>query len=364
MNTMTTGSRPQSAYFWLTLAPIFWGGNFVAGHYLGQSLSAPMTNLLRWLIALCILGPFLGPMLIAHRREVVRNAPRLIVLGALGVAGFNTVLYEGLAHANVSIAAIAFAATPVLIAVLAAALERQLPTPRLAAATLISLAGMVMAQSDALSQGVSPRGVAFVLAAAVIWAVYSVALRRQTMDAPAGAAFFAQIIAGTVLSVPIVWLSDGLVRPRVSLAEATALLYLGVFAAALAFWLWQRGVAAVGPAQAGVFMNIVPIASLTFGWALLGEALSAREIAAFLVVLSGVALATIPRLPSRTIRRGAIAALILLAPTKAATPGFLGSEWTSSDRSHLMPICMILSSSGPGSNSLSAGCMSSQPSPG
>ncbi|MEM9032737.1 MAG: DMT family transporter, partial [Pseudomonadota bacterium] len=190
---------PLNVAFCLILAPVFWGGNFVAGHFLGTALSGPTINLVRWLVALVVLVPLFLPAMMRHWAQVRASWLRLACLGALGVAGFNTVLYEGLRLASVSVAAIAFAVTPLIITVLATVLDRRIPPKRLIVGALIALLGMLAVQADALRAGVAPGGVALVLLAALIWAVYSVALRRGTGALPPGPGFLGQVLFGTML---------------------------------------------------------------------------------------------------------------------------------------------------------------------
>ena len=314
---------PPHIYLCLILAPVLWGGNFVAGQFLGSSLSGATTNLLRWLVALVVLLPILAPALIRHRAGLMTEMPRLLGLAALGVAGFNTVLYEGLRLASVSIAAIAFAVTPLMITGLATLLDRRPPSPRLVLGAVVAFAGMLTAQADALQSGAAPLGIALVFLAAVIWTVYSVALRRGSGALPPGPAFLMQVVFGTLMLVPLALL---LHRPG-EIAGLTApawaaILYLGLFAAALAFFLWQQAVAAAGPAMAGVFMNLVPIASLALGWVILAEPLSARETVAFTVVLLGVAISALPEPLYRA--RVSPRALISIAVILTAAPSRIG----------------------------------------
>ncbi|MEO0917008.1 MAG: DMT family transporter, partial [Pseudomonadota bacterium] len=107
--------------------------------------------------------------------------------------------------------------------------------------------------------------------------------------------------------------------PPLRASEAAALAYLGLGAAALAFWLWQQGISALGPARAGPFMNIVPISSLALGWLLLGTPVNGLEIAAFAVVLLGVALSNAPRAWIAPVLspRVALCLAIVLMPSQA-----------------------------------------------
>ena len=60
-------------------------------------------------------------------------------------------------------------------------------------------------------------------------------------------------------------------------------------------WLWMTGLARVPASQAGVFAVLLPVSAALTGVFALGENLSDVQLAAFVVALSGVMLATWPR---------------------------------------------------------------------
>ena len=59
-------------------------------------------------------------------------------------------------------------------------------------------------------------------------------------------------------------------------------------------WLWMRGLRHVPAPQAGVFTVMLPVSSALVGVLLLGEAFGASHVAALVLALAGVLLATWP----------------------------------------------------------------------
>jgi drug/metabolite transporter (DMT)-like permease len=74
-------------------------------------------------------------------------------------------------------------------------------------------------------------------------------------------------------------------------------LYLGGFTSVVAYILWNRGVRAVGPARAGVYLHLIPILGAGMAVAFLGETLHAYHVVGLALILGGVALATRGRRP-------------------------------------------------------------------
>lgn len=53
--------------------------------------------------------------------------------------------------------------------------------------------------------------------------------------------------------------------------------YLGVVASALAYWLWDNGVAAIGPTATSQYSCLMPLFAAILGWSILGESLSFEQ---------------------------------------------------------------------------------------
>ena len=66
--------------------------------------------------------------------------------------------------------------------------------------------------------------------------------------------------------------------------------YIALFASAIAFLLWSRGVSQLGPARAGQFVHLMPIFGVVLAFAVLGEVPGRAQIIGALLVLSGIAL--------------------------------------------------------------------------
>lgn len=281
--------------FSLVLAPTMWGGNFVVGGFIANDLPGHWINFLRWVIALAVILPFCWGSVWENRHTLTRYWRGLTLMAFLGVTLFNAVLYFALQSASVSIAAVAFAVTPLLTAGLEAIIKRRIPSPYLIAGGMVALVGILLAQWEALQSGTPVGGIALVLLAAAIWSAYCVSLKYCAPPVPGPANFASQIVIGIAMLVPALIYSESLQVGSIGERELLGLAYLGVFAAAIAFWLWQQAIADVGPTRASLFMNVVPISSIMIGMILFGTPIAAVEILAFFLVFTGIFVASRPR---------------------------------------------------------------------
>ncbi|HSX88875.1 MAG TPA: DMT family transporter, partial [Pseudomonas sp.] len=88
-----TSSRTLAA-LGLLLAVLCWAGNALVARAFAGEIPPFALSFWRWMLALALLLPFAALPLWRHRAAVRRAGWRLLVLGALGIAGYNSLLYS------------------------------------------------------------------------------------------------------------------------------------------------------------------------------------------------------------------------------------------------------------------------------
>ena len=154
----------------------------------------------------------------------------------------------------------------------------------------VAMAGMGLILFEGRHFELRLRGDLLALAAATVFALYSVLLKR----APEGytpmlitrKSFFYGIL------LMLVWQlmrgeqlhTEALKIPAV----AANLVFLGLFASGLAFFLWQRGIELIGPVNAGNYIYLVPLLTAVTGVVVLNEKLTGMMIAGGALILLGL----------------------------------------------------------------------------
>jgi len=282
-------------YAALALTTLLWSSNFVIGRAIRDDVSPSTLNFLRWAIALLILVPVTLRDLRAHRAALVRHWKLIALLGLTGIAAFQTLTYYALTKTTALNTILLLSLAPLLIVALSWLTLGERVTrgqafglvASLAGATVLILRGDITALVDLHFNA----GDLWMLLAVLIWAVYSVLLKRRPAAVPPLALHTASVAAGTLAMLPLFgWQAfDGSGLP--SRVEAwLAIGFVAVFSSALAHGLWVRSVATIGPNRAGVFIHLMPL----FGGALaiffLGEQLAGYHAIGAALVLGGVAL--------------------------------------------------------------------------
>lgn len=286
-------------YLKLVLTTAFWGGTFIAGRHVAQQMPHFLAASGRFLIALVPLFLFTltvgGGLGRLNRRQLVGT----VLLGATGVFTYNTFFLGGLAYIPASRAALIVALSPIMTMVVMRFIAHEHWTWLRVAGVLMSLAGvsMVITRGDYASafSGAVGRGELYIFIAVAAWVAYTVIGRYTLAGMSAAAATTWSTLWGVLmLMVPAgaELMSPALVRPDAW--SWVAMAYLGVFGTAMAFFWYNQAVAAIGPARATLFTNLVPVFAVVLSVALLGERLVIASLVGGAMVIGGVILANRP----------------------------------------------------------------------
>ena len=281
------------AYLYLSLAALFWSGNFVVGRAVNGRIPPVALAFWRWTAALAILLVVARRPLAAQWRTLARAWPIVVPLGILGVGNFNTLVYLGLTETTATNALLLQSACPALVVAIAAAFGAGRPSPAQVAGIALSLAGVAVILAKgapaALSAVDLSRGDLWVLLAVLSWSVYTLLLARRPKEVDPLALLTALVLVGVLWIAP--WYALEAARGARLRADGTtlaAVAYTAVFASVAAYALWNAGVARVGASRASVFLHLMPACGSLLAIAVLGERFQAFHAAGIALILLGV----------------------------------------------------------------------------
>jgi drug/metabolite transporter (DMT)-like permease len=286
-------SRAALPILALSLAALFWSGNFVVGRALRGQIDPVHLSTLRWIICLVFFLPIVGRKAVAHAGPLRREWKYLLIMGVTGVAGFQTVVYLALETTTAINALLLLAFTPAAILIGTAITGAARPKPVQWIGSLVSLVGVgvLVTRGDwtVLANFAFDRGDLWMMAAVLFWSVYSLLLTRRPADLPGDVSLAGSIVAALLILVPLSLFDQG-AWPAFTPAIVAALLYVGLFASLFAFMLWSYGVGALGPGKAGQFIHLMPVFGAGLATLFLGEVIGAAQIAGAACVLVGIVL--------------------------------------------------------------------------
>ncbi len=278
----------------LSLAALFWSGNFIAGRALRDDIGPIELNFLRWALAGLLFLPLVGGRLVRYRAILRREWRLVVLLAATGVAGFHSMVYQALTATTAVNALLILTLVPVAILIFEAAKGATRPTPRHWTGTALSLAGagVLIAGGGAVGAAgfTANPGDLWMLAAVPVWAAYSLLLRRRPADLPHDVALAASIAIALAMLLPIVLIRAPDATFDFSPRLIGALVYIALPASLAAFLLWSHGVSRLGPARAGQFVHLMPVFGPILAVMLLGETITPRHLGGALCVFAGIVL--------------------------------------------------------------------------
>ena len=273
----------------LLLLAAIWGGSFlfmrVAAPILGPTL------LITWRVALAAI--FLIVIALLQRRAIRMRThwPHYLILGASNSA-LPFLLFAFAAQTlSASLLSILNATAPIFAAAIASIAKRALPAPRVALGLVLGVLGVVvLASFDAVM--LRPGAVVALLAGLGASLSYGLA-STYAKSAPNVDAFsnaLGSMCAATLLVAPAVPFF-----PAHAAADNDVILAvvgLGVVCSGVAYLLYFRLIADLGPASALTVTFLIPVFGVLWGRVFLGEPIGMHTLAGSTIVVVGTALVT------------------------------------------------------------------------
>ena len=108
--------RNKKAYIFLTLATLFWSGNFIVGKAASFFDIPPFTlNFYRWTFAWLILAPFTLKEIYKFKFHILDNLIYILILGITSITLFNSIVYYSLQYTQVISGVLMISTIPVMI---------------------------------------------------------------------------------------------------------------------------------------------------------------------------------------------------------------------------------------------------------
>lgn len=275
----------------LALAPLLWSGNFVLGRALRDEIGALELNVWRWTIALAVLLPFTVRELRSQWGLLRRQGGFVLALGLTGVAVPHTCVYAALQGTTAVNALLLLSLTPLLIVLGARVLSGEALRPGQGLGMMIAMAGAVVlivrGRPAALLAFQFQQGELWMLPAVVAGAAQALLLKRTPPGIGQASLLTASIIAALALMLPLL-LAFGAPALPATARMLAGLGYTGVLASALAFVLWNRGVARIGPGHAAPYLFLMPLYGSILSLLILGEPLQGFQYAGGALLLFGL----------------------------------------------------------------------------
>lgn len=269
---------------------VIWGVNFSVIK-VGLGAFAPFAfNALRFPLAAGLLTAALvgrGRLGLPERADIAR----IVGIGVVGHVAYQLLFIHGMARTRAGNASLLLTTAPVYTAFLSGVLRHERVDRSAWLGITATIAGI------ALVVGSGPGGFSFssatvtgdllILAASMLWAVYTVSARGMVRKyGPLAVTTWVLWVGATLLF--LIGIPDLLRLEAAPPLAWAAIVYAGLLGIGIANLLWYRGVRSIGNTRTSVFQNLVPILAILVAWAWLGEIPTAGQLVGAAIIIGGV----------------------------------------------------------------------------
>lgn len=243
-------------YLLLTLAAMFWGGNYVVGHVLVARADPIIMTEARWAITAILLMTLYFKQVQQCWLMMRKSLGVIFFLSLCGQVLFPLTLYIGLQYTTSLNAAIYMSATPAVVLLLNRMVFNDPISRNNMLGVILSTCGVlylvVKGEIPSLETfSTLNQGDLWTMGSALSWALYCAFLRKKDKSISGNAFVAVSALIGAVLLIPLVCvyvtnIPTLDVAPYFQWDFLTGLAYLVIFPSWLSYLFWNRGISDIG----------------------------------------------------------------------------------------------------------------------
>jgi len=271
---------------------IFTGGTFNASKYAVQYFSAVHIAAWRFGIAAFMMLSILMIRKNLEREVWKQNIGYYILLGIVGVFGFNFFFFLGMKHTEAINGSLIMATNPLVTTILARLILREkivrqqvigMGFALLGVAFVITQGSFLVIQNLAFSKGDF-----YILLGNICWALYGVLGRKFIKNgSPIQTTTYTMTVGA--LAFLIVSLTQKSVVPisEIPLLAWLSILFMAIGMSVLGYLWWNKGIVQIGAAKTSLFFNLVPVVTMLVSF-VEGVIITISQCLGMILVITGV----------------------------------------------------------------------------
>jgi drug/metabolite transporter (DMT)-like permease len=284
-----------------------------------QSLSALLLTVLIWsssfafiklglhevnpyflaLIRAVIAGVFLLGIIVlkgdfkVFKQDLKKYWKKYALLGFVGIALFDIFQNVGISHTFSSLADVLLNTNPLFIVMFSSFFLKENISKDRILGLIMGFIGMCVVMFGGVnfadifkSQGFF--GNVLILLSAITWAIYSILNKRLLNATTPLFLTTSSYLFGALFSLPLLLVSNPEQALTYSNSSWIIILYLGIIASGLTFFLWSFALSKMEASRASIFLFLIPILSIMIGAVFLNENITIYTILGSILVLVGI----------------------------------------------------------------------------
>ena len=265
-----------------------WGLDFIAIEYMMDYVPPAVFTLARLFIGCAVLLPlaFLKNGGVHIRRE---DRLKIFIAGAIGMAVYFTVENLGTGLTSASFSSLIMAVVPVFGMIGDRLAFGTRITPVKVICILASILGVYILVSGE-PMGFSWIGVAAMLAAAVVWAVFILYTKPLFERYDLTTLLTGLLISGLIAEIPIAAVGQAVTRAQILVTPTGILITVLTSLICLVFgeYCYVYAIGRLSPTVTSAFENVLPVTTVAFSFFLFGKTLTGSQMLGGLIIMASV----------------------------------------------------------------------------
>lgn len=283
----------MKAYILLVLTAVFYAGNLIVGKPVTAEIPPITLSFFRYFIAALILLPIGYREWKENRALWKKEWKAIFILSVTGLVLFNIFVYLALNFTTSINAGIVEGTGPIFTLLLTFLVLGDRFTKKQMLGVFISLFGIFFVITNGSLEVISNlqfnSGDLIMLLAMVSWAFYSIFIKKHMWKFPTYGSLLVMSIIALVIFLPLMTIeTNQILSINWSWSIVSGLLYLGIFPSVVALLFYNKGIEAIGPSKASIFLNLIPVFTMLGAVIFLDERLQAVQIVGAFFVIFGV----------------------------------------------------------------------------
>ena len=286
----------NQGYVLMVITGLFWSGNAIVGRGVHEIVPPVGLAFWRWAATLPIFVALAWPYLRRDLPVLLQHWRWMLVLSALAIALYNTIIYFGLDHTTAINMVLINSARPAVIVLLSYLIFHVTVSGMQSIGLVLGFigTGVILFQGELARIATLELNIGdlWIFVATIVWAVYTVFLPKRPPIHPASFMAYSVMI-GLILMLPFYVWETVAVEAVPLVAEAVwAVLFLAVFSSVIAHMGYNRIVELLGANKAGATSYLVMAFGVIIAIIVLGEEFHPFHAAGLAMLLTGTYLAT------------------------------------------------------------------------
>ncbi len=286
-------TRPRQLWTPITVSLLF-SGSYIAAKYATYELGPLTTTMLRYLAALVFLVALSARFALARPGQAGKDLALFFIMGLFGIVGYHYFFFSSLKYTAVANTAIINATSPIATAIAAAWFLREKLRRSQYLGIVLAFIGVItlITRGDLgrITQLAFNKGDLLMLCSVLSWVVYAVIVKKLSAKYNGYTlTFYATAFGICILAFPVTSETPIAQVQAMSPIAVISVLYMGIFASALGYLLYNYSIRDLGPTlTSAVVFSLVPIFTTVLAYLFFAEPLLPVMLASMGLIILGI----------------------------------------------------------------------------